>query len=177
SYISLKRAFDLEKTYDIELNIKPVLPMVMRGLPVPKQKGFYIVKDTARIARSINSPFGKISDPVGKGVENCMALYQYIKDRGKEKEFLLSATTGCWSESLNLANHKDLKKIVSRIGINFDEVEKLLKKEDWREMTSENQKDLENLGLWGVPSFHYKGLSFWGQDRISFLEEIIRFEN
>ena len=43
--------------------------------------------------------------------------------------------------------------------------------------TSKNQKDLEKLGLWGVPSFHYKGLSFWGQDRISFLEAIIRFEN
>ena len=177
SYISLKRAFDLEKKYDVELNIKPVLPMIMRGLPVPKKKRIYIVKDTARIARSINVPFGKISDPVGKGVENCMALYQHIKDRGKEKEFLLSATTGCWSESLNLANHEDLKKVVSRIGINFDEVKKLLKREDWREMTSKNQKDLENLGLWGVPSFHYKGFSFWGQDRISFLEDIIRFEN
>jgi len=176
SYISLARVFALEEKYNIELNIKPVLPMVMRGLPVPRQKGLYIVKDTARIARNIKVPFGKISDPVGKGVENCMALYQYVKDKGKEKEFLISATSGCWSESLNLANYKDLKKVISRIGLNFDEAKNLLKKDDWKEMTSKNQKDLENLGLWGVPSFHYKGLSFWGQDRISFLESIIALD-
>ena len=121
SYISLERIFNLEKKYDIELNVKPVLPMVMRGLPVPTQKGLYIVKDTARIARKLEIPFGEISDPVGKGVENCMSLYQYIKEKGKEKEFLLSATTGCLVRVLNLANYSDLKKVVSRIGLNFDE--------------------------------------------------------
>ncbi|MBG08218.1 MAG: hypothetical protein CME68_05630 [Halobacteriovoraceae bacterium] len=170
SYISLDRVFNLEKKYKIKLNIKPVLPMVMRGLPVPSQKGLYIIRDTSRLARVLNIPFGKISDPVGKGVENCMALYQFVKDNGKEREFLLSATKGCWSESLNLADPKDLKKVISRIGLNFDSAKGLLEKENWREMTSKNQKELEELGLWGVPSFHYKGQSFWGQDRISFLE-------
>ena len=173
SYISLERIFNLEKKYNIELNIKPILPMVMRGLPIPRQKGLYISKDTSRLARKLNIPFGRISDPVGKGVENCMALYQFVKDNGKEKEFLHSATKGCWSESLNLAELKDLKIVVSRIGLNFNDAKKLLKKEDWREMTSKNQKDLEELGLWGVPSFHYKGQSLWGQDRISFLETLI----
>lgn len=147
--------------------------MVMRGLPVPAKKGMYVVLDTARIARDLGLSFGRISDPVGKGVENCMALYNLAVENNLEKEFIKSVTRGCWSEALNLAHEEDLEKTVTRAGLDFKKAKKLLQTTSWKEMTDNNQNELKNIGLWGVPSFNYRGIHLWGQDRINILEYLI----
>jgi hypothetical protein len=43
--------------------------MVMRKLPVPRQKALAFVRDAAREARYHGIPFGRIADPVGRPVE------------------------------------------------------------------------------------------------------------
>ncbi len=174
SYLAIDRILLLEKKYNLKINIRPVLPMVMRGLPVPAKKGMYIALDTSRIARDLGIPFGCISDPVGKGVENCMALYSFAVKNNLEREFIKSTTKGCWSEGLNLANENDLKKTLTRIGLDFQKAKPLLQSSSWKEMTDHNQSELNNLGLWGVPSFNYRGIHLWGQDRIDILEFLIQ---
>lgn len=39
--------------------------MIMRGLPVPRAKRLYIVRNTKREAEALGLPFGPIADPVG----------------------------------------------------------------------------------------------------------------
>ena len=51
-----------------------VLPMVMRGLPVPRPKRLYIVHDAAREARLHSTPFGRFNDPVGRPTERGLAI-------------------------------------------------------------------------------------------------------
>ncbi|CAN0492861.1 unnamed protein product, partial [Discosporangium mesarthrocarpum] len=49
----------------IEFHHKPVLPMVMRGVPAPPNKARYIIFDTKREADRLGVPFGNLVMPIG----------------------------------------------------------------------------------------------------------------
>lgn len=173
SYIVAERVFKLAEMYKFPVNIKPVMPMVTRGVPAPAVKRSYIVKDTKREANKYNIPFGKVCDPLGEGVERCMALFQYAKEQGKEKEFILASTTAIWSEGVNVASDSGSKKILAAAGLDWEGAQPWLKQAGWKALVETNRKELEGLGLWGVPSFKYGDLIIWGQDRLWALEEAI----
>ena len=103
SYLALARTYAMADHYGLNLKIRPVLPMVMRGLSVPKAKRFYILKDAAREARLHRVPFGKVCDPVGAGVERCMAIWPFAEKEGRLREWLRAAATGIWSQGINAA--------------------------------------------------------------------------
>lgn len=166
SYLALERTFSLVKQYPVKINIKPVLPMVMRGLPVPFAKSIYILNDAKREARFNHIPFGKICDPLGKGVENCLAIYEFAVKENKEQDYLISVARGIWSEGVNTASDHGLKKLVIRAGLNWDAAKTYLDNEQWKTRAEQNRKDMFELGLWGVPCFQLGGLRAWGQDRI-----------
>lgn len=73
--ISMSRVYRLAARFPIDLRIRPVLPMVMRGLPVPRAKRLYIVQDTKREADRAGVAFGRVCDPVGEPVEKAFALF------------------------------------------------------------------------------------------------------
>jgi hypothetical protein len=45
------------------IDIRPLMPTVLRGLSVPLAKQLYILGDACREASAWNIPFGKIADP------------------------------------------------------------------------------------------------------------------
>jgi 2-hydroxychromene-2-carboxylate isomerase len=93
SYLVLQRAYEIVDAFGLELRMRPVLPMVMRGMQVPRSKLLYIAKDTMREADRRRVPYGKIADPIGAGVERCLAVFVYATSEHKEREFLLNAGT------------------------------------------------------------------------------------
>ncbi|PIE41739.1 MAG: 2-hydroxychromene-2-carboxylate isomerase [Gammaproteobacteria bacterium] len=173
SYIAAERVFKLAEMYKVPVIIKPVMPMVTRGIPAPPIKKMYIVKDTKREANRFGIPFGKICDPLGNGVENCMALFQYAQQEGKDKEFIVAATTAIWAHGVNTSRPGGLKKIIRKSGLDWNKARQFLGDTSWQEIAKSNREDLEALGLWGVPSFKYGDLILWGQDRLWALEEAI----
>lgn len=166
SYIALERLLSLSKECHLNINIKPVLPMVMRGFEVPKVKKMYIVHDSKREANRYKIPFGLIADPIGEGIEKCMALFYFAKEQGKEIQFVTSVSRGIWAEGIDISSDKALAKLVCRAKLNWSEAEYWLKRKDWLIQANNNREDLNQLGLWGVPSFQHKHLIFWGQDRL-----------
>ena len=180
SYLALERTFSLAKQYPVKINVKPILPMVTRGLALPAAKRFYIINDAKREARYNHAPFGRICDPLGKGVENCLAIYEFAIKENKEQEYLISVARGIWSEGVNTASHHGLKKLVIRAGLNWDAAKTYLDNDQWKQRTEQNRQDMIELGLWGVPSFQLGALTAWGQDRIWMLQnelESIQEEN
>ena len=174
SYLGLYRASQLAKHYGIKFEIKPVLPMMMRNLNVPKTKGTYIALDTKRESKLYGLPFGKLADPLGKGVERCYALFEYAKSQGKEERYLLNYARCVWSEGILSETDKGLKHIVKISGLDWQQAKPLLKDDSWREWVDSNLQELYDLELWGVPSFKYEGESVFGQDKLSFIEQAIR---
>ncbi len=170
SYIALLRARQLASHYNVELIVKPVLPMVMRRMQVPKVKKLYISQDAKREAKQCDIEFGKIADPLGKGVERCYALYEYAKQQGKALEYLESYARGVWAEGIRSDTDAGLQKIVSRAGLGWQEAKSLLRDKNWQIWAQKNLAQLYGNDLWGVPSFVYKDVKAFGQDRIDLIE-------
>ena len=173
SYLAAERVFKLAELYKIPVKVKPVLPMVSRGIGLSKAKRNYIVKDAKREAEKYNMPFGRICDPLGDGINHCMALFMYAASKGKEKEFVVSTAAAIWAEGLDVNRPSHLHRILDRIGLDWEEGQRWLGNEDWREMAQNNRDDLHELGLWGVPAFKYGNLVLWGQDRLWALEKAV----
>jgi 2-hydroxychromene-2-carboxylate isomerase len=168
SYIALPRIYDVADRYDLELVLKPVLPMVNRGLEVPFKKKRYILLDTAREAYRHNIVFGRIRDPLGQGVENAIAVFSTLTQDYK-RQFAWSAMNGAWARGLNLAKQRDLEKVAIEAGVEGWQVEEALATDAWRRETEENLHELMDLGMWGVPAFKLGDHFAWGQDRIPIL--------
>ena len=177
SYLAIPPLIELRDRYGVDITVRPVLPMVMRGLPVPRAKRFYIVHDAKREADRLGIPFGHVCDPLGKGIGYCMAVFfEYAVEKGLELEFTQSAMQGIWSEARDVAHVPDLVFLAERAGIGAAEVRAAIENPSWKEKGKANREALTGLGLWGVPSFRIGSYSTWGQDRIPLVEaEIARF--
>lgn len=164
-YLALERFGRIADAYGLRFQIKPVLPMVMRGLPVPKAKLLYIVRDCKREADRLGIPFGRISDPVGPGAERCIAVFAYAQSQQKERQFCIEAGKAIFSEAVDVASDKGMRIVTERAGLFWPEVKAAMYRDDWREEVQVNRDTMTEAGVWGVPSFRLGELCLWGQDR------------
>lgn len=63
SQLVLPRLRVMCAAHGVDILVRPVLPMVTRGLKVPREKELYIGRDAAREARLLGLPMGKLADP------------------------------------------------------------------------------------------------------------------
>ena len=166
SAIVAKRVFELGRLTDAPVRLRYLLPMVMRGLPVPKAKRQYIAHDAAREAFLRNIPFGRMNDPVGRPTERALAIMPLAEREGRAQDYVLSFMHGVWAQGLDAGSDRGLKIMVERAGLSWDAACVALKDEAWRATAEANRQAMLNLGLWGVPSFHVADTVVWGQDRL-----------
>lgn len=159
---------------DVPLQLRPVLPMVTRGLKLPSVKKLYIVRDAKREADRQGIPFGELCDPVGSGVENCIALAYWAEQRGRQLAFVKSATRGIWAEARDMTEYVDLRYVVERAELPWEEAKAALGAPEAQKWAQANAADLAVIGLWGVPSVRCGELVAWGQDRLPLLADRLR---
>jgi len=178
SHLGIERAAVLARHYNIPLQIKPVLPMMMRGLYVPPTKKMYIFRDTCREARKLNIDYGFVADPLGDGVKRCYALFDYAQSEGKALDYLLAYSRAVNAQGIASETDAGLQRIVERAGLSWQTAQAILARPDWdtfwQDWAEANRQELVSYGQWGVPSFHYGDLTVWGQDRLVFIEKAIR---
>lgn len=165
SYLCLKRIYEIVDSFGIELKLRPVLPMVMRGMKVPRLKLLYVAFDTLRIARRLRIPYGKFADPVGLRVERVLAVFQYAESEKRGRDFLLNAGIAIWSEAQNVATDDAMRKVTDRTGLVWPDVVAAMNKDDWREPVEVNRESMMDSGSWGVPTLRMENFVVWGQDR------------
>ncbi|HVP02179.1 MAG TPA: DsbA family protein [Solirubrobacteraceae bacterium] len=170
SYLAGPRAFALPDRYDIDLVFRGVIPMVMRGQSVPREKGLHTLRDVAREARRLGMPFGPMHDPVGDGAMRCLLVSEHAIDAGRVREFVLVASRAIWAEAADLASDRGLRAVCERAGLDWHSCAAALEDPALRARVEANTAALEALGHWGVPVFAFAGELFWGQDRIEDLE-------
>ena len=172
SWIAFPRVRKLAQHYGAPLRLRYILPMVMRGLPVPPMKSYYIVRDTKREADRCGLPFGPISDPVGPGAERALAVLHHVAPLGLGEAFAEQALRAAWAEGIALADDEGLCGVANRAGVSDAQVAAALADESWREAAEINRAALFDAGLWGAPTYRVEGgLAHWGQDRLWALEE------
>ncbi|HYE46068.1 MAG TPA: DsbA family protein [Caulobacter sp.] len=172
THLAARRARELAERYGANFRLRPVLPMVMRGLPVPREKQAYIVKDCWREAMRQGIAFGRVCDPVGLGVERGMGVMHRAIALGKGAAFTESFLAGAFAEGIDATTDEGLWAMAERAGLTRDDVAAGLADDSWREVAEANRLELLELGLWGVPSFRVGDLAgHWGQDRLWAVEQ------
>lgn len=179
--IIFDRALELARTTGVNLVVKPVLPMVMRGVPATREKGTYIMRDCGREARAAGTAFGPIYDPIGHPVRQCYSIYPWACQQGKGNELLSSFLRCAFAEGVNTNKLSGLQKVVEQAGLDWKDAQTHLGDFAWESELEQNRLAMYDAGLWGVPSFRLlddegkQVLALWGQDRLwLFAREIQR---
>ena len=174
-------SMELAASVGVPVTLRPVMPMVMRGVPAPAAKGIYIMLDALREARHIGVPFGNMYDPIGRPVEQGFALWPFARENGCEAAFLSAFLKAAFAEGRPTGTDEGLSHVLESVGLSFGEAAVALESEAWRDELEENRQTLYNeLGLWGVPSYRLRGpgeepdLCVWGQDRLWLVAAEIR---
>jgi len=170
SYLAGPRAFALPERFEIELAFRGVIPMVMRGQKVPREKGLHTLRDVAREADRLGIPFGRIHDPLGQGAIRCLVVSEHAVDVGREREFVLGASRAIWGEAVDVSTDAGLQGVCERAGLSWAGCLTALADPAMMARVEANTAALGELGHWGVPVFSLAGELFWGQDRIEDLE-------
>jgi 2-hydroxychromene-2-carboxylate isomerase len=178
--ISFDRTVELARATGVKLDVRPVLPMVMRGVPATRQKGMYIFSDTAREAREASVPYGNFYDPIGEPTRRGYSLYPWACEQGRGSE-LLSAFLSCaFTQGVNIGTDKGLKKVVLQAGLDWSDAQTHIGQPGWEAVLERNRQSMYDSGLWGVPSFRLiddQGqvqLALWGQDRLWLIARYIQ---
>lgn len=173
SWLAIDRARALADHYGLRFILRPLLPMAMRGLPVPQAKRLYIVRDCKREAERLGLPFGRICDPLGEPVERGLAILAGARRSGRDTDFAASYLKGVFAEGIDAGSARGLKRLCLRAGIDWSEAQTFMADTAWRDDAEANRREMFDLSLWGVPSFRFGPHSTWGQDRLWLIEQSI----
>jgi 2-hydroxychromene-2-carboxylate isomerase len=165
SFLAIRRVFEIADAFGLELKIRPVLPMVMRGLKIPRSKLLYIATDAAREGRRTGTTIGKIADPVGRGAERLLAVYFYAQGQKRERDFLLNASRATWVDGVDVATDRGMRQVSGRTGLFWPDVKAAMEDDSWRKMAGHNRETMLESGSWGVPTLRLGDFVVWGQDR------------
>ena len=171
--IVAQRVFRLGEHTGAPVRLRYVLPMVMRGLPVPREKRLYIMHDAAREAHLRGVPFGRINDPLGRPTERGMALIPLAERMGQGQAYVGSFLRGVWSEGIDAGSDRGLRRIAERAGLAWSDARDALHDETWRALAEANRTEMFALGLWGVPSLRVGDTAVWGQDRLWAVQQAV----
>ncbi len=176
SYLAAPRAFALADDHDVEITFRGVIPMAMRGQSVPLSKRLHTLRDTAREARRLGMPFGRIHDPLGDGAIRCLLVAEHACDLGLERPFVLAASRAIWAQATDVATDAGLRPVCERAGLPWAGCAAALEDPAIRFRVDANTEALGALGHWGVPVLVLDGELYWGQDRIEDLQRALTTE-
>ena len=178
--IVFDETIELAKKAGVNLVVRPVLPMVMRGVPATREKGMYIFSDAAREARRRGVAYGKMYDPIGIPVRRCYSLYPWAVSQHKGNELLSSFLKHAFALGVNTNNNRGLRRVVESAGLSWSEAKTHLGETGWEALLETNRLSMYEGGLWGVPSYRLidaqgqTRLEIWGQDRLWLVAREIR---
>lgn len=166
------KAVELAERSGVRLALRPVLPMVMRGVPATREKGMYIFADATREARALGLDFGNIYDPIGEPVRRCYSLFSWAESQGREVALFSEFFRAAFYRGVNTSKDAGLRQVVEAAGLSWQDAEAVIDNPDWQPRMEENRQAMYAFGSWGVPTFRLldaRGNTVvwaWGQDRL-----------
>jgi len=185
SYLAVKPTLALRAAWDVEINVKIVLPLALRQPEFFDSRGpewmGYLFRDIVRIAEmteqrlSMPQPDPVITDPETGTFAKDQPLVRRLSRlgvtagaAGKGIEFLDEVGRLVWSGAKWLEDGR-LDQAIGRIGLDLEDLEAGIDTAKTDALIDQHDKDLRAAGHWGVPTFVLAGEPFFGQDRIDAL--------
>ena len=189
SYLATGRLVQIEADYDLEIRVRPVLPLAVRDPDFFKRVNPlwppYVLRDTMRIAEYHGIDYGwPRPDPI---VQNFAAgiiateqpyifrLTRLGVDavlRARGLPFIHEVSRIIWNGRIDGWNHgAHLADATARAGLELAAMDAAIAAEPGKydQIIEENQRDHLAAGHWGVPTMVFEGEPFFGQDRIDLL--------
>ncbi len=170
--IGHSRVVDLISRSGVNVQVRPVMPMMMRGIPAPREKQRYIMCDAGREGRAHGAPFGRIVDPFGEPVKRAFALFPAAAENGRGMEFVTAYLSAAWFDGIDITTERGLQQVIANADLDWEMLHNASQNNDWEAILADNLRTLVEENLWGVPSFRVSGgkidtaYACWGQDRI-----------
>lgn len=167
-----RRVLDLVERSGVTLALRPVMPMMMRGIPAPRMKQRYIILDAGREARAHGVPFGRIVDPFGDPVRHAFALFPGADALNKGMDYVGAYLSAAWADGVDITSESGRRQVAQAAGLDWHALREAAREADWESLLEGNLERMLTAGLWGVPSFQVSGgedsqpFACWGQDRI-----------
>lgn len=188
SYLVTPDLLKLRADYDVEVKLRPVLPIALRAKgalfddPQAQLKVGYILTDAFRRAEFLGMNMVWPSpDPIVQDfttfevaqeqpyIYRLSALGIAAERLGKGIDFAHAASHLIFGGTENWDQGEHLKNALAEVGLDLDALEADLNIEQCTKEVTANQALLEKAGHWGVPTMAFNGEPFFGQDRIDTL--------
>ncbi|WP_031235615.1 2-hydroxychromene-2-carboxylate isomerase [Asticcacaulis sp. AC402] len=186
SYLVTPDLIRLRENFDIDVTLRPVLPIALRAKEVLFTEGphkvRYIVMDAARRAEFLGMKIAMPSpDPIVQDLstlkisEKQPYIYRLTglgieaERRGKGLEFAFQVSHLIWGGEAGWDQGAKLADAVALAGLDLVEMESMLDPDEVTRIIDANHTALDAAGGWGVPTMVFEGEPFFGQDRIETL--------
>jgi len=189
SYLATKRLVAIAREYDVDVRIRPVLPIAVRIPGFFKQVNPlwppYLMRDTTRIAEYEGLDYGwPRPDPIVQdfATREVAAEQPYIHrltrlgvdavERGRGLPFIDEVSQIIWNGKVTGWHEgAHLAEAAARAGLDLAAMDAAVTADPARydAIIEANQRELEAAGHWGVPTMVFAGEPFFGQDRIDLL--------
>ena len=185
SYLATKPTLALAREWDVDINVKIVMPLAIRQPDFFESRGpewmGYLFRDIVRLAQmsgqviAMPQPDPIVTDPdTGKFSKDQPYIWRLSRlgiaasAAGKGLEFIHEVGGLVWSGQ-PWDHGNALADAVARIGLDLHDLESHIDPAKADAKLDQNDKDLRTAGHWGVPTFVLDGEPFFGQDRIDVL--------
>ncbi len=186
SYLATPDLLRLREDYDIDVRLRPVLPIAVRSKETlftgDKSRVRYIVIDAMRRAEYLGMKMGFPSpDPIVQNMETFEVAedqpYIYrltglgveAERRGKGVDFAYHVSHLIWTGEPGWNEGDRLAQATAEAGLDLAEMDEAIVAHEPMPEIEANQAALEAAGGWGVPTMVFNGEPFFGQDRIDTL--------
>lgn len=186
SYLATPDFLRLRDDYDVDVRLRPVLPIAIRTKATlftgDKKPVRYIVMDAMRRAQFLDMEMRFPSpDPIVQDLETfevsdkqpyiyrLTGLGVEAQRQGKGLELAYHVSHLIWGGEPGWDQGSRLADAVAKAGLDLAEMEANLSTYDSMETVEANQTALDEAGHWGVPTTVFQGEPFFGQDRIDTL--------
>ena len=177
----------LREDYDVEIKIRPVLPIAIRSPEAlfdndDRRAPRYIEMDSQRRGEMLGRPIiWPKPDPVVQDfstmevskeqpyIHRLTKLGVEAARRGKGLEFIDRVSDLIFGGTRNWDQGDKLKTAAAAAGLVLAELDQAIQSGDHAAEIQGNQDALEASGHWGVPTVVFRDEPFFGQDRINTL--------
>ncbi|MEM8547350.1 MAG: 2-hydroxychromene-2-carboxylate isomerase [Pseudomonadota bacterium] len=136
--INFDATIALKNICGIEFHHKPVLPMVMRGVPAPRTKTQYLVFDTKREADFAGVPFGNALFPIGRPTREAYSLLPWAQALGKDEALMSSLLRHAFALGVGLHRRSGMRRAVEAAGLDWAAAQRVLGSDDWKPIVEQS---------------------------------------
>ena len=182
TYLSVNRIAEVAKKESLSINWKPFsvrkIMMDMDNIPFTppskKVKSDYMWRDIERRAKFYGFE-ARVPVPYPlKEFDLANQIAILGMNEGWGEDYVTITYKRWFQQGMEPATEPNLSEILNELNLNKDEISKNANSKEIKSQYLQNTDNAYKLGVFGSPTFIYKGEVFWGDDR---LEDCIKWIN